>query len=137
MWQVFARHHYLSHTHNNAARVFLAYIDKQLVGFISVLHLPNRSPNIKKVHRLVVLPDYQGLGIGLRILNEVGKIYLEQGWRYTITTSSPSLVMALKNSDDWRCHKFGRGGGNKGLSEMIKTEARNRMITSFEMTWKP
>jgi GNAT superfamily N-acetyltransferase len=134
---VFARHHYLSHTHNNAARVFLAYIDQQLVGFISVQHLPNRSPNIKKVHRLVVLPDYQGLGIGMRILNEVGKIYLQQGWRYTITTSSPSLVMALKKSVQWRCHKHGRGGGNKGRPDFIKTEARNRMITSFEMTWKP
>jgi ABC-type dipeptide/oligopeptide/nickel transport system ATPase subunit len=133
IWKMFAKHHYLSHTHNNAASVYIAMINDQIAGYLSVLHLPNIDPRIKKVHRLVVLPDYQGAGFGIKFLNEVGKIYLKDKWRFTITTSAPSLIYALKNSQSWRCNSFGRGGGNKGLKEMIKTEAKNRVIASFEL----
>jgi ABC-type lipoprotein export system ATPase subunit/GNAT superfamily N-acetyltransferase len=131
--KMFAKHHYLSHSHNNAANVFIATVNDEIAGFISILHLPNIDKTIKKVHRLVILPDYQGAGIGLRLLNELGKIYKQDKWRYTITTSSPSLIHALKKNELWRCNSFGRGGGNKGLKEMIKTEAKNRVIASFEL----
>lgn len=133
IWKMFAKYHYLSHTHNNAANVFIVMVNDEIAGFISILHLPNIDKTIKKVHRLVILPDYQGAGIGLRLLNEVGKIYKNEKWRFTITTSSPSLIHALKKNDLWRCNSFGRGGGNKGLKEMIKTEAKNRVIASFEL----
>jgi ABC-type polar amino acid transport system ATPase subunit/GNAT superfamily N-acetyltransferase len=133
IWKMFAKHHYLSHTHNNAANVFIATINDEIAGFLSVLHLPNKDPRIKKVHRLVILPDYQGAGLGIKFLNEVGKVYKNEKWRYTITTSAPSLIYTLKKSINWRCNSYGRGGGNKGLKEMIKTEAKNRIIASFEL----
>jgi ABC-type dipeptide/oligopeptide/nickel transport system ATPase subunit len=132
IWKMFAKHHYLSHSHNNAAECFIALVNNEVAGFISILHLPNKDPRIKKVHRLVILPDYQGVSIGFKLLNEVAKIYKSLNWRYTITTSSPSLINTLKNSIYWKCNSFGRGGGNKGLKEMIKTEAKNRIIASFE-----
>jgi GNAT superfamily N-acetyltransferase len=53
----------------------------------------------KKVHRLVILPDYQGAGIGLRLLNEVGKIYKHEQQRFSIMTSAPSLINALKKTN--------------------------------------
>lgn len=133
IWKMFAKHHYLSHTHNNAAKVFIATINEQIAGFLSVLHLPNKDPRIKKVHRLVILPDYQGAGFGIKFLKNIGDIYKKEKWRFTITTSAPSLIYALKKNNEWRCNSFGRGGGNKGLKEMIKTEAKNRVIASFEL----
>ena len=97
IWKMFAKHHYLSHSHNNAANVFIAIINNQIAGFLSVLHLPHPiAKNIKKVHRLVILPDYQGAGFGIKFLNEIGKIYKKQNYRYTIVTSAPSLINALK-----------------------------------------
>lgn len=133
IWGMFAKHHYLSHTHNNAAHCYIATINDEIAGFLSILHLPNKDPRIKKVHRLVILPDYQGAGFGIKFLNEIGKIYKKEKWRFTITTSSPSLVFALKKNILWRCNSIGRGGGNKGLKEMIKTEAKNRLVMSFEI----
>ena len=96
IWKMFAKHHYLSHSHNNAANVFIATVNDEIAGFISVLHFPHpKAKDLKKVHRLVILPDYQGAGIGLKLLNEVGKIYKQDKWRYTIVTSAPSLINAL------------------------------------------
>lgn len=131
IWKMFAKHHYLSHTHNNAARVFITCINDQVAGFLSVLHLPNIDPRIKKVHRLVILPDYQGAGFGIRFLNEIGQVYKQDKWRFTITTSSPSLIHALKKNIRWRCNHLGRIKAHNGLPQ-IKA-SNNRITASFEL----
>ena len=72
IWKMFAKYHYLSHTHNNAAHTYIATINNEIAGFISILHQPHpKAITIKKVHRLVILPDYQGAGFGIKFLNEV------------------------------------------------------------------
>ena len=132
IWKMFAKHHYLSHNHNNAAQVYLAYINNQLAGFISILHLPNRDKTIKKVHRLVILPDYQGLSIGVKLLNDIGKIYKKDGWRFTIVTSSPSLMFSLKRQVEWVCKNIGRLP-SQNIVEMKKTQSINRLTN--HSTW--
>ena len=140
IWKMFAKHHYLSHTHNNSAYVYLALINNEIAGFLSVLHLPHpTAKNIKKVHRLVILPDYQGAGFGIKFLEEIGKIYKKQKFRYTIVTSAPSLMYALKSSYKWLCSHYGRLlGGKTGLihskSNKDKNQtSRHRITASFEM----
>jgi len=131
---MFAKHHYLSHSHNNAATVYVASINDQIAGFLSVLHFPHpHAKNIKKVHRLVILPDYQGAGFGVKFLNEVGYHYLKQKQRYTIVTSSPSLMSALKKSKEWNCTSFGRKKNHGGLSKDKVVGSGNRITASFEL----
>ncbi len=132
IWKMFAKHHYLSHSHNNAANVFIATVNDEVAGFLSVLHLPNVDKTIKKVHRLVVLPDYQGAGIGIKFLNEIGKLYKQDKWRYTIVTSSPSLINSLKKSRNWNCYHYGRTGGGNQL-KVAKGNKSNRITASFEL----
>ena len=139
IWKMFAKHHYLSHSHNNAANVFIATVNDEIAGFISVLHFPHpKAKDLKKVHRLVILPDYQGAGIGLKLLNEVGKIYKQDKWRYTIVTSAPSLINALKKSNEWICVRMGRAI-NKSKSSTIGGFTKeggysaNRITASFEL----
>lgn len=132
IWKMFAKHHYLSHSHNNAANVFIATVNDEIAGFLSVLHLPNKDVTIKKVHRLVILPDYQGAGFGIKFLNEIGNIYKKEKWRFTIVTSSPSLINALKKSSQWNCYHFGRtGGGNK--LKVAEGNKSKRITASFEL----
>jgi ABC-type polar amino acid transport system ATPase subunit/GNAT superfamily N-acetyltransferase len=131
IWKMFAKHHYLSHTHNNAANVFIAMVNGEVAGFLSVLHLPNKDPRIKRVHRLVILPDYQGAGIGIKFLNEVGNIYKKDKWRYTISTSAPSLIFALKKLQKWNCHHYGRTTKHSGIK--MQHSGDNRMTASFEL----
>ena len=138
IWKMFAKHHYLNHSHNNAARVFIAMINDEVAGFISVFHFPHpKSKIIKQVHRLVILPDYQGIGIGLKLLNEVGKIYKNDKWQYTIITSAPSLINALKKSLNWICKSYGRKQPQKTNTgnpiSIRKTNSSTRLTASFEL----
>lgn len=124
----------MSCEHHKAARVFIGFINDQLAAFISVLHFPHpKTRNIKKVHRLVVLPDYQGAGIGIRLLDEIGKIYLDNKQRFTIVTSAPSLMYALKRHKNWRCTHKGRSASHKGLNKVGDFGSANRLTTSWEL----
>ena len=55
----------------------------------------------KRIHRLVVLPDYQGVGIGVRFINAVSGAVAAEGHSVNLTTTTPALVGALKRSPDW------------------------------------
>jgi ABC-type lipoprotein export system ATPase subunit/GNAT superfamily N-acetyltransferase len=137
IWGMFAKHHYLSHTHNNAAHCYIATINNEIAGFLSILHLPHpKAKNIKKVHRLVILPDYQGAGFGIKFLEEIGKIYKKNKWRYTIVTSAPSLIFALKKSKNWICRHYGRLISKIGIihgSSDKNKNSKHRITASFEM----
>ena len=129
---MFAKHHYLSHIHNNAAECFIALVNNEVAGFISILHFPHPvAKNIKKVHRLVILPDYQGIGIGIKLLNEIGYIYKKNKFRFTIVSSSPSLINSLSKSKNWAMVRIGRTKESKGV--MKETTSKNRISASFEL----
>ena len=139
-WKMFNRYHYLSHSHNNAARVYIATVDDNICGFCSVLHFPHpKVKNMKRVHRLVILPDYQGIGIGNLLLNKVGEYVKEKGDRFRITTSSPNLMFSLKRNNDWFCNHIGRNIGKtktgkiNGRGKNNKSDSSNRITASFEL----
>ena len=67
-----------------------------------MIHFPHPSnPKIKKVTRIVILPDYQGIGLGYRFLNIVAEHYCRQGNDFLITTSAKNFVYKLYSSDKW------------------------------------
>jgi ABC-type lipoprotein export system ATPase subunit/predicted acetyltransferase len=135
IWKMFAKHHYLSHSHNNAANVFVATVNDEVAGFLSVLHFPHpKVKNLKKVHRLVILPDYQGAGIGIKFLNEIGNIYKRDKWRFNIVTSSPSLINALKRNVNWITTRISRTKSqSKGTTVGNMQTSCNRITASFEL----
>jgi len=134
IWKMFAKYHYLNYTHNNAAHTYIATINNEIAGFISILHQPHpKAITLKKVHRLVILPDYQGAGFGIRFLNEVGKYYKKNKYRFTITTSAPSLIHALKNSYNWICKRFGRNKTQPANNRIGKISSSHRITSNFEL----
>jgi ABC-type lipoprotein export system ATPase subunit/predicted acetyltransferase len=137
IWKMFAKHHYLSHTHNNAASVYLALINDNIAGYLSVLHLPHsKVKNIKKVHRLIILPDYQGAGFGIKFLDEIGKMYKRDKWRFTIVTSAPSLINGLKRNAKWVCNHYGRLKVHTGVlygNNNKNNNSKHRITASFEL----
>lgn len=127
---MFSKYHYLSSSHNNAANVFICMVNNEIAGFISIIAQPSAMKRQKRVHRLVVFPDYQGIGIGIKLLTEIGFLYLKDKWRYTINTTSPSLIHSLKKSYNWNCHHYGR---IKGYKNKMGETISNKITASFEL----
>jgi len=115
-WAMFAPHHYLSHKLAKGGTAYLATLegDGQIpaepgadgaavpVGFCDVRQNPGFK-GYRRVHRLVVLPDYQGIGIGGRLLEAVARVEAAQVRRFGIVTSTPGLIHRLGRSERWRC----------------------------------
>lgn len=130
---MFAKYHYLSHSHNNASDVYVCTINDQIAGFISTLHFPHPVvKNMRKIHRLVIKPDYQGIGLGGRLIDFVSDIYKQDNKRVTIVTSAPSLIFSLKGSAKWVCTRKGRSAKNGKSSTMKGSSSNNRITVSFE-----
>jgi len=102
----------LNHDLMTAVQCYGLYNDKNdIVGFIGICHFPHpRNKKIKKVTRLVMLPEYQGIGLGIRFLNEIAKMYVAKGWDFAIQTSARNLIMSLKKSDNWILARYGFEG---------------------------
>lgn len=102
-WSAFRAHHYLSGDISRSSRCWLAVMDGEPVGFVAVLAFPNG--NFKhgwREHRLVVLPDFQGLGIGMRLSEAVGEIITMDGGRYFSKTAHPRMIDYRDRSIAWR-----------------------------------
>jgi len=91
---MFAPHHYLSRVLGSSARCFLVVASfdgaENIVGFASSLPLPSGSlRRAWREHRTVILPDFQGLGIGPAVSDTVAALHLSEGKRYYSRTSHP------------------------------------------------
>jgi len=107
-WRMFATHHYLTGSLHPAARCYLATIEQTPVAFLATLNNAGHRGR-RRVHRLVVLPDYQGLGVGLAVLDAVAEIEARHHV-ITITTSHPALTRALARHPRWRLTGVNRTG---------------------------
>ena len=102
-WAAFSNHHYLDTNLNKSARCWLASWDGTPVGFTAVIAFPSKNwTNGWRGHRTVVLPDYQGLGIGNRLSDAVGEMVLSWGGRYFSKTSHPRMGGYRNASPKWR-----------------------------------
>lgn len=105
IWRLFAPHHYLSGSLHGAAKCYTAWADGAPVAFTSHIHFQHPSPktrNLRMGHRLVVLPDYQGLGIGGRLDDWLGQHLYDQGYRYRNVVSHPGMIRYYTGSPRWQ-----------------------------------
>lgn len=110
---------------------FGLYDGENIIGFCAVLHFPHPSnPKIKKVNRLVILPDYQGIGLGRKFLNFVSDIYVKQGYDFGITTSVKNLMMALTKDKNWALTRYGHVATQEH-SIFRKTTSEKRITATF------
>ncbi len=103
IWQIFKRHHYLSGKINKAANCWVAIYKGEPVAMTSVIAFP--SGNWKdgwREHRTVVLPEFQGLGIGSAIADAVAHYIVKQGCRYFSKTSHPAFGRHREKSENWK-----------------------------------
>jgi len=109
-WVLFRRHHYLNHDLLVGAKCFAAFWHDEPVGFSAWLHAMSkkRRQGDMREHRTVILPDYQGVGIGNRLSEFCASIWAGLGGRASSTTSHPSMIRYRSTSPNWHRHRLGR-----------------------------
>jgi GNAT superfamily N-acetyltransferase len=104
MWTVFAEFHYLNKKINDAAQFFVAYWNEVPVGCVAVCGFPGavRQGTAKREHRTVILPDFQGLGIGTKFSDAVARIiFVHEGRFYFSRTAHPRFGAHRESSSMW------------------------------------
>jgi GNAT superfamily N-acetyltransferase len=128
-----------------AAEQWIGLINGELACHTGIIQFPKRK-GWKRVHRMVVLPDYQGIGIGIKFINEVSKHYIENSFNMNLTTTTPALVGGLSRNDKWSLVRANRvkttwanfkkyntdvKKGSKSMEALAKKSSINRITYSF------
>lgn len=101
----FDKHHYLTNELNESAKCFLFTWEQNPVAFVALLNTPRKGlPHDMSISRMVILPQFQGLGISSQIMNFCGGIVKNQGedYRLLIKTIHEKVGKFLENSNDWK-----------------------------------
>lgn len=102
---MFEPHYYLKLVPPVAAEYFIGLVDAEPVCHLAVC--PRFNTSAYRATRLVVMPEWQGAGVGTRFLNWVCAYHKAGGGRQGkkfptyFHTSHPQLVQFLKRSKDW------------------------------------
>lgn len=102
-WDAFGVHHYLNTAINKSARSWVVTWGGVKVGFVAALAFPNANfKNAWREHRTVVLPDFQGLGIGVAISDAIAQMFKSEGYRYFSKTAHPRFGEYRNSSPMWK-----------------------------------
>jgi len=131
-WEMFKRHHYLSGSLSTAARCFLTLWNGLPVGFCATVSLIGRRGRWR-ISRIVTLPDYQGIGIGMAMTEAVADLHRSEGHRINVTASHPALIAHCRRSPRWRAVNVKKSGAAK-TDRFIKgyRSSAGRAVVSFE-----
>lgn len=123
-WDFFKKHHYLSENVNKSY-IFLLFEWNDKPIAISVIGRHIGRNNVEKSFRgsrIVVLPDYQGMGIGSKISEFSAAIIKNLGGKYYTKTINPALgEYRNKKNNIWKPTAFnGKNRINKNHSIVYK-----------------
>lgn len=110
-WKYFSKYHYLS-DRLPGGKIFLfgLFKGKEQIGFqcfANYIPIRRGSKPIFHSNRVVIHPDYCGLGLGIQLVNACAKI-LKEKYKYEIRatfSSVPLLKSRLKDKKNWKLLK--------------------------------
>lgn len=126
-WDFFKKHHYLTQEVNKSCKFLLFSWGLKPVGIVAMINQPGLGrSNGFAISRVVVTPDYQGLGLGVKISEFVGGLIINHGGRLFIKTVNPALGEYFNKSDRWQ--GTAHNGQTRDLSNKSKDKsAKNRL----------
>jgi ABC-type lipoprotein export system ATPase subunit len=105
-WPLFAPFHYLTAELHRAAACYCLFVGGVPASFAGVLHRPHYVVHdIKGVSRVVTLPDFQGMGLAMALLDTLGAAHSALGHRFRMYPAHPSLVRSFDRSKFWKMIK--------------------------------
>ena len=122
--------------------MYVALCNGELCGLCAVLPFPHPIlKNAYKEHRTVILPDYQGVGIGTAFTDYIAQHYKDNGKIFISTTSSPSMIHSRVNNTKWITTRIGRSSSGSGSGKIQNKNKKgstscNRITMSFKYIGK-
>lgn len=133
-WPLFEPHHYLKLPRMIAAKYYVGFIEGEAVCHIATS--PKLDIGGMRACRMVVMPEWQGAGVGMRFLNDVCRLqftnannYHERTKAVYFHTSHPGLCAALRRDKRWTQVSQMMSGVNKRRSA---TSIINSRLTILE-----
>ena len=117
-WPMFEPHHYLKLPRMVAAKYYVGFVDGEAVCHIATA--PRLEIGGMRACRMVVMPEWQGAGVGMKFLNEVCRLQFTEANQYHertnavyFHTSHPGLCAALRRDKRWVQVSQMMGGASK------------------------
>ena len=138
-WPLFEPHHYLKRPPMISSKCYVGAVDGEPVCHLGVSSRCKGKAGVEaRVARLVVMPEWQGAGIGTNFLNKICEMNLqgEDGARFPgqpvttlIHTSHPGLASSLRRNSKWRQISAALYGEPKlrNIRTMAVSNARKRI----------
>lgn len=134
-WKAFRRHHYLSENLPSNGKIFVGAVNGQPACFISIVPFPHATlKNTWRIARTVVMPDFQGIGIGREFNDFVAGAMKAWGKDTTLVTGHPQMIRSLMRSPNWKMVAKPRRTPKPGKTSSLytnKSAATNRLVASF------
>ena len=133
VWSTFKNYHYLTAEMNKSCKCLLFEWNGIPVAFVGILNTPRKGiPYGCSISRIVILPDYQGLGLSTQIFNFVGGIVKslsdeEHEYKLYIKTAHRKFGEALGRNPNVRGTMFDGKGRDKKAIEHDNHRYRNRL----------
>lgn len=101
-WKIFKQHHYMSEDLNKSAICYVVTWNDKPVSFVAILPFPGvGDAKTRRISRIVTLPDFQGLGIGKKIVDYFSSLYYKIDSQMYIRTINPALGISLSKDENW------------------------------------
>lgn len=125
-WNFFKKHHYLTEDVNKSCKFLLFEWNEKPIGIVAIINQPRKGcPNGFAISRIVIMPDFQGMGLGVKLSEFCGGLIRNTGGLCFIKTVNPALGIYFNKSKIWR------GTSLNGKKRIIKQDtdksARNRL----------
>ena len=137
-WPLFARHHYLSGSLAPQSECYLTTWNGEPVNFCATLPVIGLRGR-RRFTRIVTLPDYQGVGIGMRSVAAVADLHRLRGHRVSVTSSHPALIEHCRRSPLWKTVSVKKTGQSRNRSRVFSNyrSSSGRAVVSFEYRGQP
>jgi ABC-type lipoprotein export system ATPase subunit/GNAT superfamily N-acetyltransferase len=133
-WRVFSPFHYLTADLHRAATCFGLWAGDRLAAFAAMLHRPHARVDdiIMGCSRLVTLPDFQGCGLAMALIDRVAAAYRGIGKRVHTYPAHPSLIRTFDRSKSWALeHQARYSSTNKRSSTLGSMGGRPNACFSY------
>lgn len=135
-WKIFAPFHYLTADLHPAAACYRLDVDGKPAAFCGVIKnfaaRGSKAAAIRRISRVVVLPDFQGLGLAFALMDRLGAMYRRLGYRFRCYPAHPSFVRSFREPTWVLIRPPGRESAKSGKSSLAPSAQKERACAVFE-----